>query len=55
MNQFRTAYFVSQYPKVSHNIIQRGILALEQQGLEVLRIAFRGWAGKPGIDGTSSA
>ena len=43
MNQFRIAYFVNQYPKVSHSFIRREILALERQGYEVLRIALRGW------------
>ena len=39
----RIAYFVNQYPKVSHSFIRREILALEQQGFEVQRIALRGW------------
>ncbi|WP_313299833.1 glycosyltransferase [Pseudomonas sp.] len=39
----RIAYFVNQYPKVSHSFIRREILALERQGLEVQRIALRGW------------
>lgn len=43
MNQQRIAYFVNQYPKVSHSFIRREILALERQGFEVLRIALRGW------------
>jgi glycosyltransferase involved in cell wall biosynthesis len=43
VNQFRIAYFVNQYPKVSHSFIRREILALERQGFEVLRIALRGW------------
>ncbi len=37
------AYFVNQYPKVSHSFIRREILALERQGFEVQRIALRGW------------
>src|ERR1043165_8122354 len=39
----RIAYFVNQYPKVSHSFIRREILALERQGLEVLRFSSRGW------------
>jgi glycosyltransferase involved in cell wall biosynthesis len=39
----RVAYFINQYPKVSHAFIRREILALERQGVEVLRIALRGW------------
>lgn len=42
----RIAYFVNQYPKVSHSFIRREILALERQGFEVLRIALRGWNGE---------
>lgn len=42
----KLAYFVNQYPKVSHSFIRREILALERQGCEVLRIALRGW-GEP--------
>lgn len=38
------AYFINQYPKVSHSFIRREILALERQGYDVLRIALRGWA-----------
>ena len=39
----RIAYFINQYPKVSHTFIRREILALERQGFDVLRIAVRGW------------
>src|SRR5258708_16598327 len=39
----RVAYLVNQYPKVSHTFIRREILALERQGIEVQRIALRGW------------
>ncbi|RCL27351.1 colanic acid biosynthesis glycosyltransferase WcaL [Pseudomonas sp. AFG_SD02_1510_Pfu_092] len=39
----RIAYLINQYPKVSHSFIRREILALERQGLEVQRIALRGW------------
>ena len=39
----RIAYLINQYPKVSHSFIRREILALEQQGFDILRIALRGW------------
>lgn len=39
----RVAYLVNQYPKVSHTFIRREIAALERQGMEVQRIAVRGW------------
>lgn len=39
----RVAYLVNQYPKVSHSFIRREILALERQGIDVVRIALRGW------------
>jgi glycosyltransferase involved in cell wall biosynthesis len=38
------AYLVSHYPKVSHTFIRREILALEQLGLPIIRLAVRGWA-----------
>ncbi len=38
------AYFINQYPKVSHSFIRREILALEAQGVQVHRFALRGWA-----------
>ncbi len=41
----RIAVLVNQYPKVSHTFIRREILSLERQGIEVLRIALRGWDG----------
>ncbi len=34
---------MNHYPKVSHTFIRREILAVEQQGLDVLRLAIRGW------------
>ncbi len=40
----KIAYFVNQYPMVSHSFIRREILALEAHGFEVTRIALRGWA-----------
>lgn len=43
MSQTKIAYFVNQYPKVSHSFIRREILALERQGFAVQRIALRGW------------
>ncbi len=39
----KVAYFVNQYPKVSHTFIRREILALERQGVTVARYALRGW------------
>ena len=41
----RIAYFINQYPKVSHSFIRREILALERRGFDILRIALRGWDG----------
>jgi colanic acid/amylovoran biosynthesis glycosyltransferase len=41
----KIAYFVNQYPQVSHSFIRREILALERQGFEVQRLALRGWNG----------
>lgn len=46
----RIAYLVNQYPKVSHVFIRREILALERRGIEVMRIALRGWDGEPLVD-----
>jgi glycosyltransferase involved in cell wall biosynthesis len=39
----RVAYLVNQYPAVSHSFIRREILELERRGVEVTRIALRGW------------
>jgi colanic acid/amylovoran biosynthesis glycosyltransferase len=39
----KIAYFINQYPKVSHSFIRREILALERRGIAVQRIALRGW------------
>lgn len=46
MNGFflKIAYFINQYPKVSHSFIRREILALERQGFEIQRIALHGWS-----------
>lgn len=42
----RVGYLVNQYPAVSHVFIRREILALERRGVEVVRIALRGWDGQ---------
>lgn len=39
----RVAYLVNQYPKISHSFVRREIQALERHGVEVHRIAIRGW------------
>jgi glycosyltransferase involved in cell wall biosynthesis len=39
----RVAYLINDYPKVSHTFIRREMLALERQGVEVMRVALRGW------------
>jgi glycosyltransferase involved in cell wall biosynthesis len=39
----RIAYLINQYPKVSHSFIRREVLALERAGIEVTRVAVRGW------------
>jgi colanic acid/amylovoran biosynthesis glycosyltransferase len=39
----KIAYLINVYPKVSHTFIRREILALEGQGINVTRIALRGW------------
>jgi colanic acid/amylovoran biosynthesis glycosyltransferase len=41
----RVAYLVNHYPAVSHSFIRREILALERLGVDVQRIALRGWDG----------
>jgi glycosyltransferase involved in cell wall biosynthesis len=46
----RVAYLINQYPKVSHSFIRREIRALERtgggDGVEIMRIALRGWDGE---------
>jgi len=42
----KIAYFINQYPKVSHSFIRREIVALERRGFSVCRIALRGWNGE---------
>lgn len=39
----RVGYLTNQYPKVSHSFIRREIHALERQGVEIARVAIRGW------------
>ena len=34
----RVAYLINQYPAVSHTFIRREILALERQGVEIMRV-----------------
>jgi glycosyltransferase involved in cell wall biosynthesis len=41
----KIAYFINDYPRVSHSFIRREIQALERCGIEVERIALRGWDG----------
>jgi len=43
----KIAYFINQYPKVSHTFIRREILALERQGFDIQRFALRGWSETP--------
>jgi len=42
----RVAYFVNQYPAISHAFIRREIQALERRGVAVQRFALRGWEGE---------
>lgn len=37
----KVAYFINQYPGISHSFIRREIQALERQGLDVFRYAIR--------------
>jgi colanic acid/amylovoran biosynthesis glycosyltransferase len=43
MKPLVVAYLVNQYPMVSHSFIRREILALEELGASVVRVACRGW------------
>lgn len=43
VRMIRVGYFTNQYPKVSHSFIRREIRALERQGVEIARVAVRGW------------
>lgn len=43
MNLLPVVYVINQYPKVSHSFIRREIAALERAGVEVHRVAVRGW------------
>jgi glycosyltransferase involved in cell wall biosynthesis len=40
----KIAYFINQYPKVTHTFIRREIRALERRGFDVQRLALRGWS-----------
>lgn len=37
----KIAYLINQYPKVSHSFIRREIIALEKQGIEIIRYSIR--------------
>ena len=37
----KVAYVVNQYPHVSHSFIRREIVALEKQGIAVIRFSIR--------------
>lgn len=39
----KVAYILNSHPMTSTTFIRREILALEQQGIDILRIALRGW------------
>ena len=39
----KIAYLMNTYPMTSTTFIRREILALERQGIEIIRIALRGW------------
>lgn len=43
MQPMRVAYLINQYPAISHSFIRREILELERSGVDVVRIALRGW------------
>jgi colanic acid/amylovoran biosynthesis glycosyltransferase len=37
----KVAYLINQYPKISHVFIRREILAVEREGIDIVRIAIR--------------
>ena len=39
--KMRIAYFVNQYPSISHSFVRREIQALERQGVDITRYAIR--------------
>lgn len=41
--EYRVAYIINHYPKVSHSFIRREIMELEKKGLSIFRISMRGW------------
>lgn len=51
----KIAYFVNQYPKLSHSFIRREILALEKQGWNIARYALRGWDDATLVDAQDQA
>src|SRR5262245_23026789 len=46
MEKIKIAYIMSDYPTFTHTFIRREILALEREGVEIARIAMRGWKGE---------
>ena len=50
----RVGYFTNLYPKVSHSFIRREIQALERQGVDIARVAIRGWE-EPLVDAADLA
>jgi colanic acid/amylovoran biosynthesis glycosyltransferase len=54
-SRMRLAYFVNQYPKVSHTFIRREIVALEALGFEVQRFAIRRRTGEPLVEAADIA
>jgi colanic acid/amylovoran biosynthesis glycosyltransferase len=42
----RIGYLINRYPAISHAFIRREIHALERQGVDVVRVALRGWEGE---------
>jgi colanic acid/amylovoran biosynthesis glycosyltransferase len=52
--KMKICYVINQYPKVSHSFIRREICELERLGVQVTRVAFRGWD-QPVVDSADSA